>query len=119
MAAWDIDSIGNSGTCNDGLEGRWLNFSTSTSRTFRYRDTWCSVNSWTAAVGIKVRNEYIRKCRLRLFSVLGACVLRGRLLYWRVSDWLRAEIKGPMKKAFLNRRQACSLHWRRTNQEGK
>ncbi|KKK55403.1 hypothetical protein LCGC14_3074920, partial [marine sediment metagenome] len=22
MAAWDIDSIGNSGTCNDGLEGR-------------------------------------------------------------------------------------------------
>ena len=35
---------------------------------------------------IAERNMYIRECRLRLKSDLGAFVLNGQLLYWRPKD---------------------------------
>ena len=35
---------------------------------------------------IAERNRYIRACRLRLFSDLGAFVLNGQLVYWRDRD---------------------------------
>jgi len=35
---------------------------------------------------IAERNMYIRECRLRLFSDLGAFVKNGQLVYWRAED---------------------------------
>lgn len=62
------------------------------------------------------RNMYIAECRLRLFSALGAFVLNGQLVYWRVS-------KGKVYRPVLNRRpvvimagympEARGLHWDR------
>jgi hypothetical protein len=46
---------------------------------------------------IAERNRYIRHCRLYLFSVLGAFVVDGTLLYWRAK-----EIKAGGEKETLN-----------------
>jgi len=40
----------------------------------------------TDTSGIAERNMYIRECRLRLFSDLGAFVKNGQLVYWRAND---------------------------------
>ena len=72
--------------------------------------------SFTSQYDLAERNAFIHECRMKMFSVLGAVVRCGSLLYWRMNDAFIAYVVGPAKKAFLNRRQACSLHWRRTCQ---
>ena len=67
---------------------------------------------------IAERNEYIRKNRLFLFSLLGAFVLLWSLLYWKVKKFRNLIIS---KVLYIKRlgfwsgfmSQARGLHWKR------
>ena len=49
------------------------------------------------------RKIYVQECRLRLFSVLGAIVREGTMLYWRIITFIRIISFVIIQVAFLKR----------------
>ena len=65
-----------------------------------------------ADADIRERNEYIRECRLFLFSTLGAFVLDGQLIYWRIKTAITmvARLLIPRQCHYYKRRLSKGLH---------
>jgi len=68
---------------------------------------------------IAERNMYIRECRLRLFTDLGAIVLNGQLVYWRAADQripIHVRDRRPVVILAGYMSEARGLHWDRKRQ---
>jgi len=68
---------------------------------------------------IAERNEYIHECRMRMYSVLGAMVQKGRLLYWRVLKSINTIILQPTRSVFRRRLLLSSRHWQTNLNRGR
>jgi len=71
-------------------------------------------------VALAKRNAYIKECRLFLFSILGAIVRQGQLLFWQIKKviTMRGRLKGFV---FFYRRLSNSrgLHKSRSIHSGR